>query len=113
MYREEETRQNTPTGPTPTIFEAIVRKRCVIATYNRAEVVLAPHVLYTRHDELYVGAVTVTRDAKPPREIKIGTFKLDGLGDLRLSEQEFVPNPMFMPSDEKYRDTALMAVDQD
>ena len=63
---------------TPTVFEAIVRKMCLSATYNKVEMTLAPHVIYTRHDELFVDAEVVARDGKPPREPKIGTFKLIG-----------------------------------
>ena len=62
-----------------TVFEAIALKKCVAATYNHSAVTLAPHILYTRHDELYVDAVTLERDGRPPRERKLGTFKLTGL----------------------------------
>ncbi len=46
-----------PQGPVPTIFEAIVRKRCVVATYNRVTMTLAPHVIYTKHGDLFIDAV--------------------------------------------------------
>ena len=62
------------------VLEAIARERCIEATYNRVEVRLAPHILYTRHGELYVDAVTILRDGKPPREVKLGSFKLAGWG---------------------------------
>ena len=56
-------------------------------------------------------AVTVERDGKPPREVKIGTFKLDGLKDVRLAGNSFVPNTLFEPTDEKYAGNSLMAVE--
>lgn len=92
-------------------LEAIARLRCVTATYNRGVVTLAPHILYTRHDELYIDATTIDRDGNPPREVKIGTFKLDGLGDLTLVEQEFTPNALFEPEAEKYIGVTLLAVE--
>src|SRR6478735_7898801 len=100
-----------PAGPVPTMFEAIVRLITVSATYNRGSVTIAPHILYTRHGEMYVDAVTVDRDGKPPREVKIGTFKLDGLKDVRLAGKSFVPNTLFEPTDEKYAGNSLMAVE--
>ena len=93
-----------PTTANATIIEAIVRLRCVAATYNRAPVVLAPHVLYTRNDALYVDAVTVSRDGLPPREPKVGAFKLDGLGAVKLVAQGFALSPLYDPADPKYGD---------
>lgn len=93
------------------ILESIARLRCVTATYNRGIVVLAPHILYTRHDVLYLDATTLTRDGVPPRETKIGTFKLDGLGDLTLTDQAFEPFPLFEPESEKYVGVTLLAVE--
>ena len=49
------------------IFEAIVLRKCIDATYNRAAVKLAPHIMYTKHGELFLDAVTVERDGRPPR----------------------------------------------
>jgi hypothetical protein len=103
--------QMSPAGPVPTMFEAIVRLRTVSATYNRGVVTLAPHALYTRHDEMYVDAVTLERDGKPPREVKLGTFKLDGLNDLSLTGQAFAPSTLFSSGEEKYSGTLLMAVE--
>ena len=58
------------------IFEAIALQKCLKVTYNKMVVTLAPHILYTRHDEMYIDAVTTDRDGRPPRELKLGTFKL-------------------------------------
>ena len=101
-----------PTGPVPTMFEAIVRLITVTATYNKGSVTIAPHILYTRHGEIYVDAVTVERDGKPPREEKVGTFKMDGLGEPRLTETAFVPSTLFEPEAEKYAGVTLMAVER-
>ncbi|RJF93886.1 hypothetical protein [Sphingomonas cavernae] len=92
------------------LLEAIALRKCVTATYNRGTVKLAPHILYTRHDELFIDAVTVSRDGKPPREIKIGTFKVSGLSDLALDDEPFAPEPGFDADAEKYAGVALFAV---
>lgn len=93
-----------------TVFEAIALRKCVAATYNRMAVTLAPHILYTRHDELYVDAVTLERDGRPPREKKLGTFKLTGLRELEVAGHPFQPDPVFDPEDPKYRGVTLFAV---
>ncbi|MHA6723746.1 WYL domain-containing protein [Sphingomonas sp. RS2018] len=95
----------------PTLFEAIVKQLCVKATYNRDWVVLAPHVLYTRHGEVYVDAITVARNGMLPREDKLGTFKVSGLGDPTLTGRAFVPNAIFEPDAEKYDGVALLKVE--
>ena len=92
-------------------FEAIALRKCIRATYNRMVVTLAPHILYTRHDELFIDAVTVERDGQPPREVKLGTFKLAGLKDVALLERPFDPEPLFDPTDPKYAGVALFAVE--
>lgn len=100
-----------PSGPTATILEAIVRQLCVSATYNRTRMILAPHILFTRGDALYVDALVVSRENMLPREAKIGTFKLDGLGDLAITQRAFTPSNLFDAELEKYAGTTLMAID--
>ena len=114
MTTPTDTSRATPApGATPIIFEAIVRKLAVAATYNRMDVTLAPHVLYTRHNELYVDAVTLDRDGRPPREIKLGTFKLAGLQPLRITARRFEVNALFQPGDPRYAGVTLMAAEPD
>jgi hypothetical protein len=93
-------------------FEAIALRKRIRATYNRMTVTLAPHILFTRHDELFVDAVTIERDGQKPREIKMGTFKLAGLKDVSLLDQTFQPERLFDPNDEKYAGVTLFAVDR-
>lgn len=95
---------------TPVVFEAIVKQLAIAASYNRGDVTLAPHILYTRHGELYLDAVTLERDGKPPKEIKLGTFKLAGLQRLRLTARRFTPSDAFNSGDEKYSGVSLMAI---
>jgi hypothetical protein len=94
------------------LFEAIALRKCIEATYNKMVVRLAPYILYTRHDEIYVDAVTLERDGQPPREIKLGTFKLAGLKELTLANLPFMPErPLFDPKSEKYEGVTLFAVE--
>ncbi|MGY4396275.1 hypothetical protein ACVWZA_001448 [Sphingomonas sp. UYAg733] len=109
-YPEHDGPEAAPQGPVPTIFEAIVRKRCVGLTYNRVSMTMAPHVIYTKHDDLFVDGVVVDRDGKPPKELKIGTFKLAGLSDLKLTVRAFQMSGLFDAGSFKYAD-ALMAVE--
>lgn len=92
-------------------FEAIALRKCVAARYNRSAVKLAPHILYTRHDELFVDAVTIEREGQPPREIKMGSFKLAGLTEVELGGQSFEPAPIFDPAAPKYEGAAVFAVE--
>lgn len=101
-----------PTGPVPTILEAIVRRLCIAVTYNRQRVVLAPHILYTRHGELHVDAVAVERDGKPPREAKIGIYRLTGLSDIEITDRAFFVIEDFDPGIERYQGETLLAVDR-
>ncbi len=101
-----------PDGPVPMILEAIVKRHCITATYNRGVVTMAPHILYTRHDELHLDAVALDRDDKPPRELKIGTYRLSGLGAIARIDRPFYPVESFDPLAERYQGTTLLAVDR-
>ena len=110
MYLAEKA-EPAPNGGAPVVLEGIVRKKCVAATYNRMAVILAPHVLFTKNDALYVGAVTLERDGLPPREPKLGLFKLDGLVGLRLDDRDFSISELYTADDERFAGAALMAVE--
>ncbi len=97
--------------PTPLVFEAIALRKCLDAVYNNGQVRLAPHLLFSRHDELYLAAVTVTRDGQPPREPKLGTFKLAGLKDLALADATFHAFPGFDPATHDHGGTFLFALE--
>jgi len=103
--------QSAPMDTSRILLEAIALKKCVEATYNRMVMTLAPHILYTRHGELYVDAVALEREGKPPREIKLGTFKLAGLQLKGILSRTFAAEPVFNPKDEKYDGVTLFAVE--
>lgn len=93
------------------LLQAIALRKCVEASYNRGIVKLAPHILYTRHGELFIDAVTIEREGKPPRETKIGTFKLAGLDVRKIVESEFEVDAAFDPANDKYEGVTLFAVE--
>lgn len=99
------------TAPT-LFFEAIALHKCLKATYNKLVVKLAPHILYTRHDEMFIDAVTVEREGLPPRELKLGTFKLAGLNDVSLTDETFeCMYGLYDETDSKYKGVTLFAVE--
>lgn len=66
------------------VRRAIAGRSCLIATYNQGQVKLAPCVLYQRDEALFLDAVTLERDGRAPRELKLGAFRLSGLRELFL-----------------------------
>jgi hypothetical protein len=75
---------------------------CVTATYNRKLVTLAPHIVFTKHDDQYLGAVTVEQDGKKPKMAKLGTFKLAGLTAITSTTKLFIPQRSFRADDPQY-----------
>ena len=84
------------TESTEAILEQAIGKRvCLQAVYNRVPVVLAPHSLITQHDAAYLRAVTVEHGGRKPREPKLGAFKVDGLTGVGLTKRLFSPKSIF------------------
>ncbi|HEY0012580.1 MAG TPA: hypothetical protein VGB79_06960 [Allosphingosinicella sp.] len=87
-----------PTNEAETLVREAMAKRVLLAaTYNKGRSVLAPHSLFERHGELYLRAVTVERDGRPPREAKLGTFKLTGLSEVERTRRLFSKAALFAP----------------
>ena len=98
--------------PNKEMLQAIATRVCVTATYNRDQIVLAPHILFTKHDEVHADGVVLERNGAPPREPKVATFKLAGLHDVAVSDRSFIPDPLFDPNDAKYEGVTLFVVDR-
>ena len=82
------------------------------ATYNRVELTLAPQILYTRHGDLHVDAVTVERDGKPPKEEKLGHLQAGRvLSAVRLTPRRFMRSALFDGAAERYTGETLLAVE--
>lgn len=103
--------QEGPSGPNAILMEAIVRMRCISATYNRKRMILAPHILYMRNAGLYTDAFVVSRENMLPREAKFGTFKIDGFSELSLTQRAFSASDLFDPKLDKYIGAALLAIE--
>ena len=102
----------TEGSPEDILCQAIARRLCVSTTYNKRAVTLAPHIVYTRNDELYLRAVTLDQDGRKPREAKLGTFKLAGLGSVTGTSRLFVPFPGFTADDPAYAEGVMCALRQ-
>lgn len=93
------------------IFQAIALKKCLRATYNRVDMRLAPHILYTKHDDMHVDAVALEKNGRPPREKKLGTFKVLGLSNMALCDDGFEIEDFYEPEAERYAGVTLFAVE--
>ncbi|MFN3389990.1 MAG: hypothetical protein ACK40O_13800 [Allosphingosinicella sp.] len=82
-------------SPQDLLEQAMAKRVCVSAVYNRGRATLAPHSLFERHGDLYLRAVTVDYDGRKPKEPKLGTFKLSGLSGLALTRKLFSPRSAF------------------
>ena len=74
-------------SPADLIGFAIDRGICVLADYNRSEAVLAPQKIEERHGESFVKAVTLETDGRVPKVLKMGTFKVAGLGNIECGSE--------------------------
>jgi hypothetical protein len=92
------------------LLEAIALKKCVTATYNNVAMKLAPHVLYSKNNALFIDAITLEKHGEPPREKKLGAFHLLGLNDLKLTEQLFEIDLLFQADAEKYSGVTLFMI---
>lgn len=84
------------------LCQAIASRTCIRTIYNKKDVVLAPYIVYTRNDELFMRAVTIEHDGRPPRELKLGTFKLVGLGQVSMTTRQFTQQFHYNPRDAQY-----------
>ena len=73
------------------LFEAIATRKCLHATYNRVRMKLAPHILYTRNDAVFISMPSRSKKSgAEPREKKLGSFKLDGLSGVAVADEAFL-----------------------
>jgi hypothetical protein len=94
----------------PLLLESIALKKCVTAVYNNVAMKLAPHVLYSKNNALFIDAITLEKHGEPPREKKLGAFHLQGLNELQVLDEHFEPDELFEPDAEKYEGVALFKV---
>jgi hypothetical protein len=84
------------------VQRAIAKRTCILAIYNKGRVKLAPYVLYERDDAAFLDAVTIERDGRPPREPKLGAFRVSGLSELVPTVETFDPEVEVALGDVRY-----------
>jgi len=92
------------------LIEAIARKLTVSARYNGNTVKLAPHLLFERRGDLFVGAFNMSKGKRADDEPQLGLFKLAGLVATELLDEPFDPLPSFEASAPRADDTLILAV---
>lgn len=92
------------------LMEAIARKRFVEARYNGEVVKLAPHLLFERHGDLYACALNMSKAWRNDEERRLGQFKLEGLTDPKLLEEEFEPLPAYDAAAPRPDDIVILAI---
>ena len=100
-------------SPTDLISFGIEREVCVLAVYNRTEIMLAPHSLLERNGEPFMKAVTLETDGRIPKILKMGTFKLAGFSEIRLSGRSFSAGTLFKEVEATARRLARAAARQE
>ncbi|TYC89322.1 WYL domain-containing protein [Novosphingobium sp. BW1] len=92
------------------LIEAIALRRHIRAEYNGTEMLLAPHRLFSRHDELFLSAFNPNKNWRSEEERRLGHFKLDGLSNLLVTEEMFEPLPDFDPAPPRETDEEVFTV---
>ncbi len=73
------------------LIEAIARRLAIRAQYNGTEITLAPHQLFERHGDLFIGAYNPAKSRRSDEQPSLGYFKLKGLGQITLTDEAFEP----------------------
>lgn len=73
--------------------EAMRERRLVRATYNSAQLTLAPHQIVLRNEAFYLGAVNPNKGRRVDEDPALGYFKIDGLSQVTMAEEVFEPLP--------------------
>jgi hypothetical protein len=89
-------------GPSGLIRDAMAGGHCISAVYNGVGITLAPHILYVVRGDLFLDAVVVVRDGRPPKMVKLGVFKLAGLSEVASTSRPLAPRLPLDPTNPKY-----------
>lgn len=92
------------------VMEAIARQRILTASYNGAIVRLRPHLLFERHEELFLSALNVDKGWREGEEMRLGQFKLSGLGNITVLEESFEPLADFNGQPPRADDVLIMTI---
>lgn len=97
-------------SPRLKIMEAIAFKRTLSVRYNGGIIKLAPHFLFERHGDLFLGALNMTKTWRSDDERRLGQFKLAGLGEAELLDETFEPLPDYAAELPRPDDTMVLTV---
>lgn len=111
MHNDQPPLSDAPGSETRlTLIEAIARKQAVVARYNGSDIKLAPHLLFERHGDLFVGALNLSKAWRAGDEPQLGQFKLAGLAAARLLPETFDTLPSFAAAPPRSDDTLILAI---
>lgn len=96
--------------PQRLVIEAIALKRAITAEYNGAEMLLAPHLLFSRHEDLFLSALNLRKTWRSEEEKRLGAFKLDGLSKIAVTDEPFEPLSGFQPVPPRETDCQVFAL---
>ena len=80
---------------------AIRNKVSLKARYNGQTILIAPQILFSRNGGPHLDAVVLERDGQRDEELRLRTFNLSGLHDLKTSGLHFELQPIDL-GEEKY-----------
>ena len=93
-----------------TLMEAIATQRTVSARYNGDVMTLAPHLLFERRGDLFLGALNMSKTWRSDDEKRLGHYKLKGLAAAELKGETFNPLPGSETIALRPEDTLVLAV---
>ncbi|MDB5693116.1 MAG: hypothetical protein JWO81_2179 [Alphaproteobacteria bacterium] len=92
------------------ISSAIRNQVSLRARYNGQSVLLAPQILFTRNGAPHVDAAVLERDGRRDEELRLRTFNLTGLHELRTSGRHFAPQAFDLAGEKYARDEVKILV---
>jgi hypothetical protein len=92
------------------LMQAIATQRTIAVRYNGERIVLAPHLLFERHGDLFVAALNLGKGWRSDEEPRLGQFKLAGLAEPELLEEPFEPLPAYDGTLPRKGDVAILSV---
>lgn len=96
-----------------TVFlHAIAHQLCLRATYQRGQLIVAPHILYTRGEECFLDAVTIERNGERQSASQLETFRLAALKTPAITSEPFSPSSGFDVQDARYAEGVKAAVEE-
>ena len=110
LYAAMQHESDSNSVPQRLVIEAIALKRAITAEYNGTEMLLGPHLLFSRHDDLFLNALNLRKVWRSEEEKRLGAFKLDGLSKIAVTGESFEPISGFEPVPPRETDLQVFAL---